>query len=122
MGILNLSGGNIICGGMGGMFVGAMNGDRGGLAMPGGCRRGIPSLGPCMIAEPGRAIDDAGGDPSWLSLPASDAVPLSPLESLLDSSRGFILPAGANFIGPNSVGMKVGPPGGMVVGDSMMGP
>lgn len=32
-----------------------------------------------------------------------------------------VLP-GANFVGPNSVGRKGAPPGGMDVGDSMMGP
>lgn len=91
--------------------------------MPGGgCRGGIPSLGPCMTPGPGMVITGAPGDPRWLSLPGSEGVPWSPLESLGDSSGCFTLPAGANFVGPNSVGRKGAPPGGMDVGDSMMGP
>lgn len=58
--------------------------------MPGGgCRGGIPGLGPCMTPGPGRVIT---GDPSWLSVHRSEGVPLSPFESLVDSSGGFILP------------------------------
>lgn len=86
--------------------------------MPGG---GIPSLGPCMTPVPGRAIPGAVGDPSWLSVPISEGVPVSPLESLVESSGGFTLPAGANFKRSNSVEKKEDPPGAMDVGDSRMG-
>lgn len=62
--------------------------------MPGGgCRGGIPGLGPCMTPGPGMVITGAPGDPRWLSLPRSEGVPLSPLESLGDSSGCFTLPA-----------------------------
>lgn len=91
--------------------------------MPGGgCRGGILSLGPGMTPGPGSVITGAAGDLSWLSVPRSEGGPLSPLESLVDSSGVFILPAGANFVQSNSVGMKGAPPGGMDVGDSMIGP
>jgi len=95
IGILNRSSGNmgppgIICGGMCGMCGGERNGGRWGFGMPGG---GIPSLGPCMTPVPGRAIPGAVGDPSWLSVPISEGVPVSPLESLVESSGGFTLPA-----------------------------
>lgn len=75
-----------------------------------------------MTGGPGRVITGAVGDPSWLSVPVSKDVPFSPVESLADSSGGFILTVGAKFVGFNSVGMKGAPPGGMDVGDSMMGP
>lgn len=61
--------------------------------MPGGgCRGGIPGLGPCMTAGPGRVITGAPGEPSWLSLPVSEGVPFSLLESMLESSGRFTLP------------------------------
>lgn len=84
----------------------------------GGCRGGIPGLGPCKT-WPGRVITGAVGEPSWLSLPASESVSL--LESLM-SSGGLTPPAGANFEGSNSGGMNGPPAGGMAVGDSIMGP
>lgn len=96
-GILNLSGGNmgppgIICGGMCGMFGGGRNGGRWGFGIPGGCcRGGMPGLGPCMTPGPG-SIPGAVGDPSWLSVHASEGVPLSAAESFV-SSRGCKLPA-----------------------------
>lgn len=74
-----------------------------------------------MTPGPGRVITGAVGDPSWLSVDTSESVPMSALESLVDSG-GFTLPAGARFARSNSVGMKAAPPGGMDVGDSMMGP
>lgn len=86
----------------------------------GGCRGGMPGLGPCMIPGPGRVITGPTGDPSWLPVPGSVGGPLSPLESLLDSSGGFALPA--NFVGSNSVGMKGAPTGGIEGGDSIIGP
>lgn len=90
--------------------------------MPGGaCKGGIPGLGPCIIAGFGRVITGATGDPSWEALPPSEEGPWSPVESSVDSSGGFTLPAAANFTGSNSVGMKGTPPGGRDVGDSMMG-
>ncbi len=59
--------------------------------MPGGgCRGGIPGLGPCMTTGPGRVITGAAGG---LSVHASESVPLSALGSLMDSSEGFRLPA-----------------------------
>lgn len=65
--------------------------------MPGGgCRGGIPGLGPCMTPGPGRFITGGAGDPSWLLVPASDGVPLSPLESL-ESSKGVTLPAAKEY-------------------------
>lgn len=127
MGILNLSGGNmgppgIICGGMCGMFGGERNGGRWGFGMPGGCcRGGLPDPGPCMTAGPGMVIPGATGEPRWLSLPASEGVPLSLLDSLVESSGGFTFPGG-KFVGSNSAGMNGPPPRGMAVGDSMMGP
>lgn len=75
-----------------------------------------------MTGGPSRVITGAVGDPNWLSVPISEDVPLSPLESLVESSGSFPLPVGAIFVGFNSVGMKGAPPGGMDVGDSMMGP
>lgn len=87
--------------------------------MPGG---GIPGLEPCMTPGPGMVITGAVGDPRWFSVPRSEDVPVSPLESLVDSSGGFTLPAVTNFMGSNSVGMKGAPPGGKDVGDSRMGP
>lgn len=57
--------------------------------MPGGgCRGGIPGLGPCKT-WPGRAITGAVGEPSCLSLPASESASL--LESLMSS--GGLTPA-----------------------------
>lgn len=57
--------------------------------MPGGgCRGGIPGLGPCMTPVPGMVITGATGDPSG-SVPASEGVPMSPLGSLVDSSFTF---------------------------------
>ncbi len=62
--------------------------------MPGGgCRGGIPGLGLCMTPGTGRVIT---GDPSWLSVHTSEGVPLSPFESMVESSGGFILPAANN--------------------------
>lgn len=75
-----------------------------------------------MTGGPGRVITGAVGDPSGLSVPVSEDLPLSPLESMVDSSGGFTPPVGADCVGFNSVGMKGAPPGVMDVGDSMMGP
>lgn len=62
--------------------------------MPGGgCRGGIPGLGPCMTPGPDSVIIGAVGDPSRLSVLTSKGVSLSVLESLADSSGGFTLPA-----------------------------
>lgn len=110
MGILNLSGGNmgppgIICGGMCGMFGGERNGGRWGFGIPGwGCKGGIGGLGPCIIDGPGKVITGAAGDPNCLSLHTSEGVTLSLLESLVDSSGGFTLPAAKEvkiFIDPS---------------------
>lgn len=63
--------------------------------MPGGgCSGGIPGLGPCMTPRPGRVITGAVGDPSWLSVHAGcEGVLLHALESSVESSGGFSLPA-----------------------------
>lgn len=74
-----------------------------------------------MTPGPGKVITGAVGDPSLMSAPRSEGSPLSPLESMVDSSGGFPFPAGANFVGSNSAGMNGAPTGGPV-GDSMMGP
>lgn len=86
----------------------------------GGCRGGIPGLGPCMIAGLGRVITGDVGCPSWLAVMTSREAHFFPLGSSVDISGDFILPA-ANFIGSNSVGMKATPAGGMDVGDSIIG-
>lgn len=46
-----------------------------------------------MTGGPGRVITGAVGDPSGLSVPVSEDLPLSPLESMVDSSGGFTPPA-----------------------------
>lgn len=51
----------------------------------------MPGLGPCMTPGPD-SIPGAAGDPSWLSVHASEGVPLSAAETLV-SSGGFKLPA-----------------------------
>lgn len=60
----------------------------------GGCRGGIPGLGLCTTPRPGRVIAGATGDPRWLSVHAGcEGVLLSALDSSVESSRGFSLPA-----------------------------
>ena len=58
--------------------------------MPGGgCMGGIPGLGPGKPAGPGGLMTGAPGDPSWLSVPASEDAPLFPALSLDESSFVF---------------------------------
>lgn len=59
----------------------------------GGCRGGMPSLEPCMTPVPGRVITGAVGEPSWWSAHISKGMPVSPIESWMESSGCFTLPA-----------------------------
>lgn len=62
--------------------------------MPGGgCRGGMPGLGPCMSAGPGKVIAGNVGEPGWLLPLTSKSVPLSPLESPVHSSGRCTVPA-----------------------------
>lgn len=114
----------IICGGMCGMFGGGRNGGRCGFCTFGGCcRGGIPGLRPCRAPGPDSDITGGVGDPSWLLPDArSEGMLTSALGSVVDSSGDFTAPAGVIFVWLNSVGMMGAPPGGMAVGDNMIGP